>query len=217
LTGSVVVTAEDVERTAQYRGRAQAAQLLENAASLGAYLLSLEMVATVKEADEASLPRIAQLVAKTNQFNLTGRRRSIEELRTVVADPASLVLAVRLSDRFVDHGLVGVLIAVEDGPALTIDTWLLSCRVIGRTLEDEMLILAEEHARVRGLPRLRGSYVSSPRNSLVADLLPRMGFVLNSSAEGEGSGEWVLETGTSERERTAEQVILVRMESGETP
>ncbi|ONH55425.1 methoxymalonyl-ACP biosynthesis protein FkbH [Frankia sp. CcI49] len=171
------ITAADRERTAQYQARARAADLRRDAGDdLSAFLRDLDMTATVVSVDELTLPRVTQLINKTNQFNVTTRRRGEAEVRALAADPDVLALCVRLADRFGDHGLVGVLIARISGPVLDIDTWLLSCRVIGRTLEDEMLGLLIETGRRRGAHILRGTYHPSPKNGHVADLYPRLGF-----------------------------------------
>jgi len=170
------LTTEDADRAAQYRARAQAAQLAAAATSLADFHRSLAMVATVVPLDEVTLPRVAQLVAKTNQFNLTGRRRGQAELAALAADPAAAVLCVRLADQFADHGLVAVAIVSQDGDVLDIDTWLMSCRVIGRTLEDETAGLLVAEARRRGCRHLRGHHVSTAKNGLVADLYLRLGF-----------------------------------------
>ncbi|KJE24964.1 subfamily IIIC HAD-superfamily phosphatase [Frankia torreyi] len=173
---TAALTAEDAARTATYRARAELAAAEAAAPSLAEFHRGLDMTATVVPLDELTLPRVAQLVGKTNQFNLTGRRRSADEIARLAADPGTAVLCIRLADRFADHGLVAVVIAVEAGDALAVDTWLMSCRVIGRTLEDEVagLILAE--ARRRGLARVVGEYRPSPKNALVADLYERLGF-----------------------------------------
>jgi FkbH-like protein len=144
------ITAADRDRTAQYQARAQAAELRRDAGDLDSFLRDLDMTATVVPLDELTIPRVTQLINKTNQFNLTGRRRGEPEVRTLAADPDILTICVRLTDRFGDHGLVGVLAARISGPIADIDTWLLSCRVIGRTLEEEMLGLLVETAGQRG-------------------------------------------------------------------
>ncbi|WP_261575666.1 HAD-IIIC family phosphatase [Frankia gtarii] len=173
---TTALTAEDAARTATYRARAELAAAQAAAPSLEQFHRGLDMTATVVALDELTLPRVAQLVGKTNQFNLTGRRRGADEIARLAADPATAVLCVRLADRFADHGLVAVVIAVEADDALAVDTWLMSCRVIGRTLEDEVagLILAE--ARRRGLVRIVGEYRPSAKNALVAGLYERLGF-----------------------------------------
>jgi FkbH-like protein len=174
---SRALTAEDAARTDQYRARAQAAVLEANATSMEEFHRGLDMVATVVPLDELTLPRVAQLVGKTNQFNLTGRRRGETELAALAAEPGTAFLCVRLADRFTDHGLVAVVVAVQDGQALDVDTWLMSCRVIGRTLEDEVagLLVAEAHRR--GCAHVRGHYVPTTKNGLVSGLYERLGFV----------------------------------------
>ena len=133
----------------------------------------------VRDVDDASLERAAQLTQKTNQFNLTLVRRTVEDVRRLVADPASICRTLELEDRFAQHGIVGLVLAVpapDDPATLTIDTLLLSCRVIGRTAETHLLSHVSRAALEQGCVRVRGFYVPGPRNELVADLYPRLGF-----------------------------------------
>ena len=181
-------TGDDARRTAQYRARAQVAELQASAGSLEEFHRSLRMQASVTPFAEMDLPRIAQLVAKTNQFNLTGRRHGLAALRAFAADPRCVHLALRLRDRFDDHGLVSVLIAIAEGEALDIDTWLMSCRVIGRTVEAEMLAQASRRALELGCTRLRGTYVPTAKNAMVGDLYPRLGFA--PAGERDGTTFW---------------------------
>jgi predicted enzyme involved in methoxymalonyl-ACP biosynthesis len=107
-------------------------------------------------------------------------------------------MSARLRDRFADHGLIAVLVAEQRGDSLVIDTWLMSCRVIGRDLEQAMLNELAGLARVRGCKALRGIYVPSARNQLVADLYPRLGFSPATDEVGDGgagaeSTSWDLE------------------------
>ena len=168
---------EPAALTAEDAARARTAELQQEAGSVEDFLRSLEMTATVEPLDEVTLPRVAQLIGKTNQFNLTGRRRSLAEVTALAGDPDCVTVCVRLGDRFADHGLVGVLIgfARADG-TLEIDTWLMSCRVIGRTLEHEMLAELVRRAAERGCTQVRGTYVRTAKNALVADLYLRLGF-----------------------------------------
>jgi FkbH-like protein len=189
------LTSEDASRTDMYRARARTVELADQASSLDDFLSSLAMVATPVAADEVTLPRISQLIGKTNQFNLTGRRRSLSEVEALAADPAWSVIGVRLRDCFADHGLVGVLLGHAEAGVLTVDTWLLSCRVIGRTLEDEMLLIAAEHARNAGCSTIRGSYVPSGKNVLVSELYPRLGFAPDTAVtegDAEAATHWTL-------------------------
>jgi FkbH-like protein len=183
------VTREDLGRAAQYRARAQVASLEREAPSLEAFYRSLGMRARLVPFDDVDLPRIAQLVGKTNQFNLTTRRHGLGELQALADDPDAVTMSARLRDNFVDHGLIGVLVARREGDALDIDTWLMSCRVIGRTVEEAMLGRLCEQARERGVSRLRGTYLPTPKNAVVRDLYARLGFAQVSEDEG-GATRW---------------------------
>lgn len=172
----LAVTAEDAGRTAMYRARAAAGDLREQASTLEEFWASLRMEATVAPFDELRLPRVEQLVGRSNQFNLTTRRHSRPALEAMVRDPACVHRYLELRDRFSDHGLVGVVVAYERADVLDVDTFLMSCRVLGRTVETAMLHELCEEAIRRGCARLRGMYVPSGRNSMVADLYQRHGF-----------------------------------------
>ncbi|WP_432491934.1 HAD-IIIC family phosphatase [Kineococcus auxinigenes] len=193
------LTAEDAARTEQYRARALAAEERASAGSLEDYLGGLGMRAEVAPLGPANVARVAQLLGKTNQFNLTTRRHSLADVESFAADPDRCAQVVRLRDRFADHGVVGVLLAQRvqdaDGPVLEVDSWLMSCRVIGRTLEDEMFGVLVQQARAAGCGRLRGTYVPTAKNSQVAGLYERLGFSREEGADGlagEGSTSWVL-------------------------
>jgi FkbH-like protein len=173
---SPTLTEEDAHRGDQYRARAAAEQLGSAAESLEDFWASLAMRATIAPFDQMNLPRVLQLIGKTNQFNLTTRRHSSSEIEKFMRDSKAVHFSLRLSDRFGDHGLVGVMIALQDGSVLEIDTWLMSCRVVGRTLERTMLAHLCSEARKRGVTRLRGLYSPTKKNALVKDVYAQMGF-----------------------------------------
>jgi FkbH-like protein len=181
-TGSF--TAEDARRTEQYRARQEIGALERTAESIEDFYRGLHMESVVSPIVDADLLRVAQLVGKTNQFNLTGRRRDAGALESLTRDPAFVHLTLRLRDRFTDHGLVGVAIGRVDGDALEIDTWLLSCRVIGRTAERAMFGALAAAAQARGCSVLRGIYVPTLKNGLVRDLYPSLGFELLDESDG---------------------------------
>jgi FkbH-like protein len=176
LFDAAFLSAEDMVRAASYAGRRRAAQLQEQATDLESYLISLAMTGIVYSARPQDLPRLAQMELKTNQFNLTTRRYSIEDIKRLMEDRGAVVMALKLADRFAEHGLVGSLIGVLEPDAVRIDSWLMSCRVFSRTAEEYMLLRLIDYARARGVHRLRGEYLASPKNSVVADLYQRMGF-----------------------------------------
>lgn len=177
-------TLEDGKRTEQYHAKAQIAALESSANSIEDFYRSLRMKAIVSPFNEIDLPRIAQLVGKTNQFNLTTRRYSLGELRTFVDDPACIHLSIQLRDCFANQGLVGVLIAFVDGDTLNIDTWLMSCRVIGRTVEAEMLRQLCKRAEQLGCTAIRGRYMPTAKNSLVKDVFAKFDFKLVDDQNG---------------------------------
>ncbi len=133
--------------------------------------------------DAIGAPRVTQLINKTNQFNLTTRRMSEAEVRAVMDEPDALGLQFRLIDCFGDNGIIAVMIARKlpdrpdwPGGAMRIDTWLMSCRVLGRGVEAATLAVMADQARRSGVAWLVGEYRPSGRNGLVADLYPSLGF-----------------------------------------
>ncbi len=181
------LTDADRERAAQYAVERQRRELQETAGSMEDYLRSLEMLADVREIDEADLMRVVQLLGKTNQFNLTTRRHTREDVVRMLDRPRSIGVTLRVEDRFGDHGLVGVLLAVplDDTPeVLRVDTWLMSCRVIGRTVEEFTCADLIERAERMGYRRILGEFLPTKKNALVAELYDRMGFRRLDSGDG---------------------------------
>jgi len=188
LFESAWLTHEDSKRTDQYRARVQAVELEGAAASTEEFHRNLQMEAIVSPFDETSLPRIAQLIGKTNQFNLTTRRHSLAQLREFMADPHCVHLYLRLRDRFADHGLVSVLIAIQEDSVLKIDTWLMSCRVIGRMVETAMLASLCRKAEQLKCTSICGTYLKTSKNIVVATVYGKYGFDL--VEEGQEHSNW---------------------------
>jgi FkbH-like protein len=171
----LVFSAEDEQRSVLYRQQAARTEASQTAASPEEFLAGLEMVATIGRVGPETLPRVAQLLAKTNQFNLTTRRHSAAQIAQMI-EAGAVALWMRLADRFGDHGLVGVAIAQPIDGAWTIDTFLLSCRVIGRHAETALLAQLAACVQARGGTELTGEYLPSARNSQVARFYPSHGF-----------------------------------------
>jgi FkbH-like protein len=181
---------EDEQRQRSYAARAGAAELRAGAATLEDFWRSLQMRARVRPVQESSLERAAQLAQKTNQFNLTLRRHSREEIERLAGGGEAICRTLELEDRLADHGMIGLAIVLpseQDARTAVIDTLLLS-RVIGRTAETHMLAHLSAAAIEQGFERLRGLYVEGPRNALVAEMYPRLGF----SPDGDGCWEYDL-------------------------
>ena len=181
-------TIEDTKRTDQYRSRSQIMELKASAGSLEDFYHSLCMKAVVQSFDDFHLPRIAQLIGKTNQFNLTTRRHAMPQLQAFVNDDNCAHFYLRLRDRFADHGLVSLMIALRRAQTLEIDTWLMSCRVLGRTVEATMLQHLFERAQELGCTSVRGIYIPTAKNAMAKDVFARFGFAL--IEEIGGSSVW---------------------------
>jgi len=178
---AVTVTEEDRARSGLYRSNAVRAELEAQATDLESYLADLQMRLSWAPFDPINLPRIVQLINKTNQFNLTARRMTQAQVADLIAAPDVLTLQFRLRDRFGDNGIIAVVIAhaVADAapPAsYRIDTWLMSCRVLGRGVESATLNVVAAQALVRGAGRLIGVYRPTERNGMVAEHYAKLGF-----------------------------------------
>jgi FkbH-like protein len=173
---SLTFSVEDRARTKMYRDEAHRKGIEELAGSLEGYLQSLEIVATIGKADELTVPRISQLTQKTNQFNLTTRRYSTGEISALSGAPEITVLYMKLRDRISELGIVGVAILKFQGDNAELDTFLLSCRAIGRGAEECLLAQCIESARSKECKRLVGQYFPTNRNELVAKFYPSHGF-----------------------------------------
>jgi len=184
LFETLTLTSEDKERAESYRANLSREVLLQSSASLDSFLRSLQMDIKIAPCDEANLPRVVQLINKTNQFNLTTRRMTAEQVQAAKAVHGSYTQFVHLRDRFGDNGITGVLIASPQGDALSIDVWLISCRVLGRQVEDTMLASLWNFAYAHGYKALLGTYIPSAKNNQVADLYERMGFMKVSDGAG---------------------------------
>lgn len=176
LFGTASFSSEDRARTDQYRAEAERVGLRSRCADYGEYLRSLEMVAEAKPFDSFSFPRISQLTQRSNQFNLRTVRYSEQDIADLAADPGCITLYFKLRDRFGDHGLISVVVMKKRGKELFIDTWLMSCRVLKRGMEEFIVNKMIAVAREAGFERVIGEYVPTAKNSMVADIYPRLGF-----------------------------------------
>jgi len=181
----LVLNADDLGRAQSYEGNARRAELQTKAGNYDEYLQSLRMSLELSHFDELGRARIAQLINKSNQFNLTTRRYDEEDVRRLEADPNVLCWQARLTDTFSAHGMIGVVIVRQKPNEWLIDTWLQSCRVLSRGVEQTLLNELVRLARVAGVERIVGEYVPTARNGMVADFYPRLGFVeLEALADG---------------------------------
>jgi FkbH-like protein len=173
---TLTLSDEDRRRGAAYKAEGERQRLRTASTDLDSYFQSLEMVARIRKADRVTIPRIAQLTQKTNQFNMTTRRYSDEDISRFAADPATEVLTLSLEDRFGDAGLVGVAILRYEGATARLDTFLLSCRVLGRGVEDAFLGECLARAQRRHAAVAVGEFVATKKNQMAAGFYSARGF-----------------------------------------
>jgi FkbH-like protein len=184
----VAVTAEDRARSGQYQGNQAREALKASAIDLDSYLRGLEMRLLWRRFDRLGLQRIVQLVNKTNQFNLMTRRYTEDEVAAVMDDSRAIGLQLRLVDRFGDNGIIAILIGrMTSDDDMLIDSWLMSCRVLGRQVEQTTLNLLAAEARRMDARRLVGEYRPTKKNSMVREHYARLGFTTAHTAEDGGS------------------------------
>jgi FkbH-like protein len=176
LFDRVTLTDADARRAETYKAQGTRTRLRTAAPSFEDFLRSLEQEVAIDPVGEADLPRAAQLCQRTNQFNLTTRRHTIADLERMLADERTEVFQVSVRDRFGDSGVTGLAILRHAGEASEIDTLLLSCRVLGRRVEEALLAFLARRAAAAGAHRLEGRFVPTAKNAQAAGFYPDHGF-----------------------------------------
>jgi FkbH-like protein len=190
---SISFSDEDVARARFYQDNAKRVGLQNQVGDLDAYLASLQMEITFQPFDEIGRARITQLINKSNQYNLTTKRYTEPEVAAAQHDPQCFTLQVRLSDSFGDNGMISVIICRQQSHSVwEIDTWLMSCRVLGRRVEQMVLREILEHSRRHGIRKLVGAYRPTDRNKLVEDHYSKLGFTLIST-DADATTTWELD------------------------
>jgi len=190
----LVITAEDRQRAGQYQSEVARRDLEQSATSVDEFLRALQMKAVIGKIDAATLPRVVQLLGKTNQFNVTTRRYSEPELARLLASEGAIGLWMRVSDRYGDNGLVALALAVREEPSrYRLDSFLMSCRILGRQAEHALLRSVARRAREQGASVLLGEFIPSKKNAPAAPFFQDAGF----SPLGARPHWWWLELGTA--------------------
>jgi len=183
------IVKEDLRRGSYYGANVQRNVSQGRFQDYGEFLDSLEMVAEIAPFVPVYLERIAQLINKTNQFNLTTRRYTGAEVAAIAEDPRCLTLYGRLNDRFGDNGLVSVLVGHMSAETLEIDVWLMSCRVLKREMELAMFDALVEQCQARGVHKIVGVYIPTKKNRMVSGLYGELGFTSREKAQ-DGRQAW---------------------------
>lgn len=165
------VTNEDKKKTEQYKANAQRAQAQRSFVDFDAFLESLDIQIAIEAANEFNIPRIAQMTQKTNQFNLTTKRYTDADVRQFV-EQGWKIWCISVADKFGDNGITGVIFVNDD----TIDSFLLSCRILGKGIEEAFLKTVLAILKSEGIETVRASYVPTAKNAQVKDFYERSGF-----------------------------------------
>jgi FkbH-like protein len=206
---AVTFSTEDRSRADFYRDNARRVALQERAGDIDGYLASLEMVISFRPFDDIGRARITQLINKSNQFNLTTRRYTEAEVRDVGRDPACYTLQVGLTDIYGSNGMISVVICRRSRDDWCVDTWLMSCRVLGRRVEHAILRELVGEARRRGISRIIGAYRPTERNVLVEDHYAKLGFSIMERCE-DGTALWQLDVASASCDEVPIPMIIER-------
>jgi FkbH-like protein len=194
---AVAFSDEDRKRADFYSQNARRVSLQKQAGDMESYLRSLAMVMTISPFNAVGRARISQLCNKSNQYNLTTHRYTEADIAAIETDPSCTHWQIRLEDIYGDNGMISVIICRDAGNRTwEIDTWLMSCRVLGRKVEDAALQHMLHTARAKGIERIVGVYVPTERNGLVVEHYDKLGFTLLEQ-KPDGAKRYVLEVATA--------------------
>ena len=171
------ITEEDVKRNEMYLVQKKRTELKNKIVDFDEFLKQMNIEVNVKKADSFTIPRISQLTLKTNQFNLTTKRYQQEEISSFSSDKDRIVECVQVSDKFGDNGITGVyIIEKKDSKEWIIDTFLLSCRIMGRKVEEAMLYQIIEKAKNLGIKKIKGKFIPTKKNKPAENFYSDCGF-----------------------------------------
>jgi len=213
---AVAFSNEDMRRAEVYQDNARRVALEKQFGDVDAYLASLQMVITFQPFDETGRARISQLINKSNQYNLTTRRYSEAEVAAAEHNPNCFTLQVRLADSFGDNGMISVVICRLTGQGVwEFDTWLMSCRVLGRRVENMVLQEVLSHCKRAGIRKLIGKYFPTERNHLSEVHYQKLGFT-QVSREPNGTTVWELDVESAEVENAPMEIHRVGFDVAES-
>jgi FkbH-like protein len=183
------VTDEDGDRTRQYQEEAKRVSIRQSFVNEDAFLQSLDMICTSIPFNKLDIPRVAQLTQRSNQFNLRTVRYTDEDINKICSDENYITRSFKLSDTFGEYGLVSLIILKKINESdLLIDTWIMSCRVLKRGLEQFALNEIVTAAKMRGFKKVIGEYIPTTKNGMVKEHYPKLGFSIS-----EESKTWFLD------------------------
>jgi FkbH-like protein len=186
------LTQEDTQRADSYKAQGFRTQLKSSSASLDEFITSLDQVIKIASVHAGSLARAAQMCQRTNQFNLTTQRHTVADLEKMCADPNQELYTVAVKDRYGDSGITGLGILRFEGDIGHIDVFLMSCRILGRKIEDTFIAFLADRARKRDALWLNGYFYPTAKNGQVADFYESHGFT------NSGNGQFLFDLAQSD-------------------
>jgi len=184
------ITGEDKKKGKMYAEQRKRTELHKTATDITEYLKNLKMVVTVEKASSFNIPRISQMTQKTNQFNMTTRRYLEEDIKKFSESDNFLVASIKVEDKFGDNGITGTAIVEKEDDKWRIDTFLLSCRVIGRRIEETLLAYILKEAKKEDVKVLIGDFISTKKNAPARDFYKNQGFKLTNETENRQNWEF---------------------------
>jgi len=206
---ATAVSEDDRKRNEMYIANKKRTKAEESFADYGEYLTSLEMEAEISPFEKLYIPRIAQLTNKSNQFNLTTKRYSPDDIERVAEDPDHITLYGRLKDKFGDNGIVSLIAGSIKGDELHIDLWLMSCRVLKRDMEFAMMDALHAKALERGIKTIYGYYYPTAKNKMVKDFYTLQGFE-KIAEDADGNATYKFETTTDYKNKNSHIKVTVK-------
>jgi len=171
------ITDEDKQRGVMYSQQRERKTLEKSSNDLEDFLKNMDLKITIKKADTFTIPRISQLILKTNQFNLTTKRYSLEEIQKISQNNNMLMGCVRVEDKFGDNGITAAFIVEKNGrKEWILDTFLLSCRVMGREIEKSILGYIIKIAKQNNVDKIIANFIPTKKNQPIENFLPNCGF-----------------------------------------
>jgi len=171
------ITEEDTKRSDMYLGQKQRKELENKVGDFNEFLKQMKIEVEIKKADSFTIPRISQLTLKTNQFNLTTRRYQEDEVSKFSSSDDKIIECVQVSDKFGDNGITGTyIVQKKNDEEWIIDTFLLSCRIMGRGVEEIMINQIIENTRLSGIKRVKGKFIPTEKNKPAENFYEELGF-----------------------------------------
>jgi FkbH-like protein len=206
---SLNITVEDEAKTGMYKQNSLRDRELKASNSIEDYLLRLQTHIKVWMAEASDVDRIAQLTQKTNQFNLTTKRYTEKDINKMIISDEYDVYIASVEDKFGDNGKVVVLIVRKEKDQVEIDTFLMSCRIMGRFIEEQIISYMENKYRIQGFKTINAAYLKTNRNLPVSDLFERLGYdLLENDRSGNKRYRLALEQTINNRKNYGELIEL---------